>query len=272
MSTKQKCLLLSIITIMLLIVTACKKKESVVDPNTPTKPEQPVIPDVPKSDTKSYIPLLLQSDNEKIELKYAEDGLQLSEIKYSTGIREVITYKDKKPREYRRYLKDELIYSVDYILNTDGMPIQANRFQIELNGKVLIPLGSYQISYDEQKNIKSINWFDFKNNLQSSWQYTYNESQNLTHKTYTDKLPSNAEYAYDGKSGLLKNVTSVTLFSIENDAFFLINTKSNLSSIIFPGSPEKNISLINAYNTAGYPSSFSRIVGDNKTVYKITYR
>lgn len=269
---KQNPFMLRLAVLLLLITAGCKKKESATEPVKPVTPTQPVSPENPKSEVKTYIPLILQTDNEKIEFKYADDGVQLTEIKYATGTREVISYKDKKPREYRRYLKEELIYTVDYILNAEGLVITANRYQVESGGKLLTPLGNYQISYNEHKMISAINWFDFRNNRIKNQQYSYDENQLLIGIATIDQNQVNLKYSYDSKSGLLKNTTVNQLFAIENDDFFLRNTKSNLSIVVNGSNAARDVNIISDYNTDGYPSAFNVTDASKKTVYKITYR
>jgi hypothetical protein len=270
--SRQISIKFSLLILLFFISPACKKKENAGDNEKPVLPTQPFVPEIPKSEVKVYIPLVLQTDNEKIELKYADDGLQLTEIKYASGKREVITYNDKKPKEYRRYDKDEMVYMIDYILNGEGLVTRGNKYQVESGGKVLTPLGNFQISYNEQRLVSAINSYDFRNNLVSNHQYNYDENHLLSSITSDDLKPVAIKYTYDGKQGLLKNVTSTQMFAIESEDFFLHNIKSNLTAVVNEGNADKNLNLSCEYNKDGYPSTFTLTKDNKKTIYKITYR
>jgi hypothetical protein len=269
---RQYSMKLCLAILLFTVGLACKKKEHPSDPQKPVSPNQPVVPEIPKSEIKTYLPLILQADGEKIEFKYADDGLQLTEIKYATGIREVITYKDKQPKEYRRYLKDEMIYMVDYILNTEGMPIRENKYQAESGGKVLTPTGYDEISYNAQNNISTLLSFDVRNNFISKQQYSYDEHQLLTDISSNELKPSVTKFTYDGKAGLLKNVKSAQLFALENEDIFLRNLTSNITVVTNEGDASRNMKLAYEYNKDGYPTSLTITAGSKKTVYKVTYR
>jgi hypothetical protein len=270
--SRQYSIKLCLAILLLIVGFACKKKEHPSDPQKPVSPNQPVVPEIPKSEIKSYLPLILQADREKIEFKYADDGLQLTEIKYATGIREVITYKDNKPKEYRRYLKDDMIYMVDYILNAEGLPVRANQNHAESDGKVLRPTGYYEIDYNAQNNISTITSFDFRNNFISKQQYSYDEHQLLTDISSSELKPSATKYTYDGKSGLLKNVKSAQLFAIENEDILIHNTPSNITVVTNESDPIKNMKADYEYNKDSYPTIITITAGSKKTVYKVTYR
>ncbi len=265
--------LLALATLTFFMSAGCKKKGPPIAPEI----ESPTLPTVPKSpdqESKTVVPLSLISDRIKIEFKYTANGKHISEIKHSDGTRETIDYNDKsQPKEYKRFSKDELVYKVSYAINQQDLVTKGIQFKVESGGKVLTSLGRYEIIYNDIQLISEIKWFNFKNILTASRQYSYNDKQYLTSIKTTDGTPLNLNYTYDDKLGLFKNATYTQLISIENESFYLLNNKSNVSSIENNDHAVENFKVVSQYNSDNYPSTITITdSGNQNKVYKVTYR
>lgn len=264
---------MALAAIFIFLAAACKKKGSGVtaDPENPTVP---TVPKTPGQELKTVVPISLTSDGTKIEFTYAASKNLISEIKQSTGSRELIQYNDSGyPKKYERFLKDELVYQVSYVTNEQGLVTKGLQHKAASGGKVLTLLGNYQISYNDNLQISEVNWYDFRGNLTTSHQYSYDDKQYLKSKTTAAGTPSSYTYTYDDKSGLVKNVAYTQLLSIENEGFYLLNNHSNISSIQNADHTSGNLRVVNQYNADNYPATITVTdLGNQNKTYKVTYR
>ncbi len=262
--------------LILLFLLSCKKKLS---PSAPEDPETPipVTPVAPKPTdpvSRPMIPLSLTAENLKIDLTYAANQNLLTEIRQSNGVREMITYNAQNQlKEYKRYLKDELLYHVYYVLNTDGLVTKAIQYTVSAGGKLLSPLGTYEISYNSRKEIERVDWYDFKNMLSKSKQYNYNEKLLLTSCETVIPKGGTQTYEYDNNFGIFSQISYLNLISLENEAFYFKNIRANLEHISSKTSASDSLSFVLQYNPANYPSTIKQTDASGKSsTYKIIYR
>ena len=266
--------LLSTLTLLILLTSSCKKKSNPAGPDTVEAPEIPVNPTNPSGEIKLLIPQSISTDNLKIDFQYASTGNVLTEIRQSNGTREMVTYNGKlQLKEYKRYLRDDLLYRVDYILNSDGLPIKAIQYNVEAGGKLISPIGYYQLTYNDNKQIETVDWYDFKNMLINTRTFIYNTAALFIESTTNGKQPLKQSYTYDEQQGLFKQVLQLQPLSLENEAFYMLNIKSNVKNIRMENQPASDRGYEMQYNASHYPSTITEtdITGKSK-IYKITYR
>lgn len=268
---------LAIILLTLVFFTiACTKKGSSPEQEGPEKPAVPVVPETPKnpdSNVKLLSPESIRTDNLKIDFQY--DGKNsITEIRQSDGTREIITYKDNNQLgDYKRYLKDNLLYQVYYVTNAEGLVTKGIRWAVEADGKLKTLIGNYQISYNEQKQIETVDWYDFQNMLVTTKTFIYNDKLLLTEEKITGLSPAKKAYNYDDHTGIFKQVPFVQIFSLENQAFYLLNGRSNVTTIKTENEAATDLSFVMQYNKEGYPSTITQTDATRKTkVFKVTYR
>jgi hypothetical protein len=260
------------LVLVLIFQTACKKKGGSSPPDGPEVPVQPVSPSNPGSEMKMLTPQSISTDRLKVEFVYMTNENRLTEIRQSNGTREMINYNDRGvPKEYKRFLKDELIYHVYYLSEEDGLVTKANQYTVASGGKALTPIGNYQIKYGTQKQIETVEWYDFKNMLMQSEHNTYDNNLLLTERKSTELTTQTFEY--DEHPGIFKHVPQLQLFSIEHQAFYMLNQKTNVKSIRNENHAAEDVKFEMQYNIDGYPSTITQIdaTGTRKT-FKISYR
>jgi hypothetical protein len=263
------------LALLFLLAFACKKKNSPAGPEGPEAvPAVPTTPVSPGGEIKALVPLSISTDNLKIDFDYATTGNYLTEIRQSNGTREMIVYNDKNQlKEFKRYLKDDLLYHVYYVLNPDGLVTKGIQYSVEAGGKLISPLGFYQVSYDEAKQIEIVDWYDFKNMLIKTRDFSYNDKSQSTGVKTSGSQPSNRTYFYDEHSGMFKLVPQLEILSLEHEAFYLLNVKANLKAIKNENQPDEDRSFEMQYNVNGYPATITQTDAAAKSkIYKIIYR
>ena len=266
---------LPLLTLLILFACACKKKSGPSGPETPeTPPVSPTVPTNPSAEVKPLVPLSISTDNLKIDFQYATTANVLMEIRQSNGSREMIVYNDKNQlKEYKRYLKDDLLYHVYYVLNEEGLVSKAIQYNVEAGGKLISPLGFYQVSYDEAKHIETVDWYDFKNMLIKTRDFGYNEKSVFAGSKTSGSQPYQQSYLYDEQPGVFKQVSQLQILSLEHEAFYLLNIKANLKAIKNEGQSAGNLNFEMQYNANGYPAVITQTDASGKSkVYKISYR
>lgn len=269
--------LATILLTLMFFAVACTKKGSSPDPTGPETPVVPVVPETPKNpdgSVKLLSPKSISTDNLKIDFEYAAGQNYITEIRQSDGTREMITYKENKQlKDYKRFLKDNLLYQVFYVTNANGLVTKGIQYAVEAEGKLITPIGNYQISYNENKQIETVEWYDFKNMLITTKSFVYDDRLLLTGEKITGLAPAKKTYDYDDHTGIFKQVPLIQIFSLENQAFYLLNGKSNIANIKTENRAAADLNFAMEYNNEGYPSTITQTDATRKIkVFKVTYR
>jgi hypothetical protein len=271
----SKTVLLPLIALLLLLAIACKKKGSPGSSEGPeVLPVTPTAPTNPGAEVKALVPLSISTNNLKIDFQYATTGNFLTEIRQSNDSREMIFYNDKNQlKEYKRYLKDELLYHVYYVLNNEGLVSKGIQYTVEAGGKLVTPIGFYQVSYNKEKQIETVDWYDFKNMLIETRDFSYNEKALFAGSKTSGTKAFNKNYLYDDRSGIFKQVPLLQILSLEHEEFYILNVKANVKSIKIEGQPAGDLNFEMQYNANGYPTTITQTdaVGKSK-IYKISYQ
>lgn len=264
----------AIFVLLFFFQSSCKKKGGSSSPENPELPVQPVSPSKPGTELRILMPQSISTDNLKIDFVYTTNENRLTEIRQSNGTREMIVYNDSDiPKEYKRFFKDELIYHVYYASDQTGLVNKAVQYTVASGGKSLTPIGNYQIRYGTQKQIESVEWYDFKNMLVLGKHSTYDNNLLLSGRKSTDVPPNTQTFKYDEHPGIFKHVPQLQLFSIEHQAFYMLNQKSNLKSISNDNNAASDVKFEMQYNVDGYPSTVTQSdVANTRKIYKIIYR
>lgn len=271
---KFTALLRTFMILLLLLAFACKKKSGPANIDLPETPEKPVIPTKPDTQVKQLVPLSISTDNQKIDFQYAATGDFLTELRQSNGTREMILYNDKNQlKQYKRFMKDDLLYQVYYVLDNTGLVTKGIQYKVEAAGKLISPLGYYQPSYNEKQQIESVDWYDFKDMLIKTQTFSYDKQSLFIGKKTSGNPPTNLNFSYDEHAGIFKQVPLIQILSLEHEAFYMLNNKSNVKSIINESEPDADQKFEMQYNANGYPTTITQTnVSGKSKVYKVTYR
>lgn len=267
-----------LLILSLLFQLSCKKKGNPAMPDAPEPPTVPITPTSPVTNPnptqKVRIPQSISTDNFKVDFQYATiNQNRLTEIRQSNGTREMISYHDNGiPKEYKRYIKDELIYHVYYMSDPEGFVIKAIQYSVASGGKALTLIGNYQLTYGAQKEIVNIDWYDFQNMLTQRKQNTYDGNLQVADSKSTAAPATSQSFQYDERIGIFKHVPQAQLLSIEHQAFYMLNQKSNLKSIANENQSQKDLKFDMEYNLDGYPTIITQTdATKTQKIYKVTY-
>lgn len=272
---KPSSTLIPFLALLFLLAIACKKKNSPASPEGPeTVPAVPTKPISPGGEIKALVPSSISTENLKIDLQYATTGNYLSEIRQSNGTREMILYNDKnRLKEYKRYLKDDLLYHVYYVLSPEGLVTKGIQYKVEAGGKLISPIGFYEVNYSEAKQIETVDWYDFRNMLIKSKAFSYNDKAQFTGLKTSGSQASSQSYTYDEHAGIFKQVPQLQILSLEHEAFYMLNTNANVKTIKTEDQPAVDLNYEFQYNINNYPATINQNDAAGKSkIYKISYR
>lgn len=272
---KPSSTLIPFLALLFLLAIACKKKNSPASPEGPEAvPAVPTKPISPGGEIKALVPSSISTENLKIDLQYAATGNYLREIRQSNGTREMILYNDKNQlKEYKRYMKDDLLYHVYYVLSPDGLVTKGIQYKVEAGGKLISPIGSYEVNYNEANQIENVDWYDFRNMLIKAKAFSYNNKLQFTGLKTSGNQVSSQRYTYDEHAGIFKQVPLLQILSLEHEAFYMLNTNANVKAIKTEDQPAVDLNYEFQYNTNNYPATITQNDATGKSkIYKITYR
>ncbi len=258
---------------MSFLFAACGKKET---PAPAPKKEEPevIVVAPPPAVIKILLPVKLESDQETISLTYLKDTDLLSGIETTAGIKEMYTYTDKNElKQYDRYKKLNKEYTVYYLRDQNGSVIQGNQNNVDGDGKVLTPKGSYKISYNSDAHISAISWLDNSRQSLGTSERSFSADGNVVKLTGSGTSGQHLTFTYDDKKGIFQNVKLKEVLSIESLPYLLFAARGNLISESDENADGNNIVYTYTYGSDHYPTSMTITDSKNKKkVYKITYR
>lgn len=254
--------------LIVLVFANCKKMKS---PKT-TPPEKTEIdkPDVVVPPIKKImLPIKLKTADLTVDIVYLEKTALITEIKFSTGIKYVLTYADKTLKKLQTYKDDVQIKSADYLI-TNSQISRVARFDV--NGLRSTPTEKYYLEYNASMQIKNIKTYAVSNSLYSEQSLEYNKDGNLESSVVTVGNSINSfKYSYDIKHAIFKSVLFCQLLRIEIDQDFLNQGINNLLSISNPKQVKEDVAYEYVYGSDDYPTQL-KIKKENVTrAYTITY-
>jgi hypothetical protein len=264
MNTKK----LSYYVLMLLAITLlsnCKKHHK--DTTGPT----PEIPPTVK-ESKRYIPIKLEYDNTIKTLKYLDNNTTLlSEMESSDGRKEIYSYNSAhKPVKYECYQAGERVYLIDYLRNSDGFVVKANRFAIA--PRVYTPDGYNTFTYDTSNKLISFKTYDNTSHLTHEKISEYGPSGDLikTIQKTTGQPDITTNLSYDDKNGIFKEVSYRELLAMNGTEYLVISAPHNL--VDRSNTSSGGTAYRYQYNTDNYPSQYTVKNGNGLKTIKVTYR
>lgn len=255
------------------LFAGCGKKESPVPAANKEEPKViVVVPPTPVA--KVLLPIKLESEQETISLTYIKDTGFLTGIETSAGIKELYAYTDKNElKQYDRYKKISKEYTVYYLRDQNGSVIQGNQNDVDEDGKLLTPKGSYKISYNSDAHISGISWLNNSRQAIGSSERTFSSNGNVVKLITSGTTNQSLTFAYDDKNGIFQNVKFKEVLSIESLPHLFFAATGNLISESDEKASGNNIVYSYTYGSDNYPTSMT--ITDSKSskkVYKITYR
>jgi hypothetical protein len=255
------------------LFTACGKKESPVPTPGKDKPEVVVVVPPPVA-TKTLLPVKLESSQSIINLTYLKDTGFLREIETSEGVKEIYSYTEKNElKQYDRYKGTNKEYTVYYLRDQNGTVIQGNQNNVDGDGKVLTPAGSYKISYNSDNHISAVSWLDNSKRSVATSERFYSSSGNVVKLLISGTGEQSSSFTFDDKNGIFKDVKFREILSIESLQHLLFATSGNLLSESDEKASANNVVYSYVYGADNYASSMTATDSKgSKKVYKVTYR
>lgn len=252
------------------IVLSCKKEKT----NFPTK-EEPVLPgpvETTPVEKGLYIPIKIESSDLSLSFKYKENTALLTEISGTDKSKVVISYTaQQNPQKLEKYKEDKLVYVVYYEQPDKKTTHKALTFDHKDKPSSLSPTGTYQLTYNEQNKISTVNYYNNSNTLIKTDNMLYTTSLNLSALNTVN--PANSiTYSYDQKNGISSHIPYIELLKLEIDHTILFCSNNNIITAQNQQHPEKNIEVDYEYNKNGYPSSMTITNNHLKKTFKITYK
>lgn len=250
-----------ILFLLALTGVSCSKKKNTKEPEPGPKTEVP--------EKKQWLPVKLESSQLVINLKYAGNNNQLTDISGSDGYAMSVTYKNNQPYELVKSKNQVPFQLVDYVKTKDNEP-KARSF--DQKGAVYIPTGSYVLTYDGQGQLVRVKNYQDNGDPLSETVMTY-LSGNVSSLT----LISNAQtlkaenYTSDLKNGIFKHVSSAERLFLESRYFYLKPGPNNVTRISNPKSAADEVSFAYVYNAEDYPSQMTVTKNGLKQVFSISY-
>jgi YD repeat-containing protein len=255
------------------LFAACGKKGSPVPTPNKQKPEVVVVVPPPIV-TKVFLPVKLESDQETVSLTYLKDTGFLTGIETTTGVKELYTYTNKNElKQYDRYKKINKEYTVYYVLDQNGNVTQGNQNNVEGDGTVLTPTGSYTLAYNSDGRLSAVNRRDHRRQSIGTSERSFAADGNVVKLTSSEPAGQSLTFTYDDKNGIFQNVKFRDVLSIESLPHLLFAARGNLISESDENASSNNIVYSYTYGSDNYPTAMTIIDSKNKKkVYKITYR
>jgi len=242
---------------------ACKKAESqtekigVVTPPVISKPEA------------KLLPLQMGTGKSKMTFSYTS-GHALSKIDYGDGTSSVLEFTATgSPSLLTHALGNEIVAYTQFKLDNSGRVIKGSSYTIAGNKDVFA--GMFSVTYQSDSKISEISHYDSKQILLSTDKRIYADNGNLIMEQGVAGVVS-ANYSYDDKNGLFKNVGFAWLFAIEEQNMLFLSGLNNISSCGYPLKSLNNQSFSYTYNEDGYPESVKFPVNGVATSYKVSYK
>ncbi|MCX2451871.1 hypothetical protein OQX61_11425 [Pedobacter sp. PLR] len=256
----------------ILLGYGCQKNEQ-----TPTDPakdkENPKDPEKPGPPAKVImVPSRINSDNLRTEFKYEEETARLNEIVQSDGILTKFLYRpDGSPSRYERYKDSKIQQSLEYMVNKEGQIYKIFLFDSKDN-----TMGSWSITYDEEKRIKQLKKYGIDSKLSEEENISYDGLGNaisvvLTKNTKTTTMST----GYDERQGIYQQISYVQLLFLTHSTPQQPRTllsKTNPLSVDYLPVSTAGTTYAYEYNSNNYPSSLQVKQGTSTEMIKITYK
>ncbi|MBC7566284.1 MAG: hypothetical protein H7223_04895 [Pedobacter sp.] len=242
-------------------------KPSKTTPVKETEEEKPIVVVPPKK--KNMLPVRFTTTDLTVDLIYMENTALITEIKFSGGIRYLMTYADKVLKKLQKYKDNVHVQSVDYLI-TDGRITRVTR--LEVREKVTTPAEKYYLEYNASFQINNIKTYAANNSLLSDNTLEYKVDGNLLSSAIaTGSLISSYTYSYDIRNGIFQSVLFCQLLKMEiNEVFFTPGT-NNILNLFNSRSQKENVDYEYTYTTDDFPTEIKIRQKGLLQTYKVTY-
>jgi hypothetical protein len=242
---------------------ACKKD------NTQTKKITEVNPPVPNQPANKLIPVQMGTGKSKMTFSYTAD-YSLSKVVYGDGTSAVMEFTTGGVPSYiAHYDGTEASSLTQYKLDNENRIISGKTFNIVDDQYTMT--GMFRISYQSNSQISMISYYSSEEKLLVTENRVYAGNGNLIREQNNTGTVM-ANYAYDDKNGLFKNVQYGWLFAIEEQNKLFQSGPNNISSCSYPLAAANNLMISYTYNQDNYPETINTQVGGTKLNYKVTYK
>ena len=253
---------------LLLSLSGCKKmKASKKIPGTGTEDEKPIVTTPPNKLIK--LPVKFVTSDMTIDLAYLDNTTLITEVKFSNGIRYLITYADKIPRKLQKFKDNVNVQSADYQV-TNGLVTRVARF--EVREKVTTPTEKYYLEYNALSQINKIKTHAVTNALLFEESFEYSSAGNRHSATHSATGSVNYyTYTFDTKNAIFKSASFSQLLRIEINEDIMNQGSSNILTVSNAKISKENIEYNYTYGLDDYPTEL-KIKRENITKsFKVTY-
>jgi hypothetical protein len=236
-------------------------------PGTETEDEKPIVITPPNKLGK--LPVKFVTTDMTIDLAYLENTTLITEVKFSNGIRYLITYADKIPKKLQKFKDNVNIQSADYLV-TNGLVSRVARF--EVREKVTTPTEKYYLEYNALSQINKIKTHAVTNALLSEEAFEYSSTGNRYSATHSAAgLINYYTYKFDTKNAIFKSASFSQLLRIEINEDIMNQGVSNILEVSNAKVSKENIEYNYTYGVDDYPTEFKIKKESITKSYKVTY-
>jgi len=260
---------LGVLSILIIFVFAtCKKMKPAKKTSTEeTEIDKPIVVDPPKK--KTMLPIKLKTTDLTVDIVYFEKTALITEIKFSNGIRYVMTYADKILKKLQKYKDNVQVQSADYLF-TNTQISRVTRFNVSESR--VTPTEKYYLEYNPIMQINNIKTYLVSNALYSEQSLTYNKDGNLLSSVMTIGSSINTyAYKYDDKNAIFQSVLFSQLLRIEVNEDFLNQGSNNVTTVSNPKQIKEDIEYEYTYAADNYPNQLKIKKQGVIRAYSITY-
>jgi hypothetical protein len=256
--------LLGLVLCWTTLFISCKKHAAV--------PENILAVEVPETGggSKTYIPAQLKTGQLSSTFYYTESNA-LGSIKYDNGDSTQLKFSTSgKPVSIKRYKNKILVFASLYDVDSKGFITGAEQYTVN-KGSEYVKTGSFKLTYNSDGKVDKVSYFNKSDVFLYEQQYSYASSGNLSAQN-SSEASLKAEYNYDAKNALFKNVNYTWLYALEKENPLFLSVINNVQQCNYPGKTTSNQTSTYTYNDAGFPKSITNTVAGVKESITVVYK
>lgn len=245
------------------LVSACKRHDPAPQKIAEPNPPEAALPG------KKLVPTQIGTGKSKLSFSYTKD-YSLSKIEYGDGTSTVLEFTpDGNPFDLVHYDAEEMVSYTEYRLDNANRVLKGTAYST--TGNVYKKVGSFTLAYSSDLLISSIRYYNGQEILTNTEERFYEANGNLKRELNTIAAYT-AEYLYDDKNGLFKNVKFAWLYMIEEQNRLFLSSQNNIISCTYPSNTLNNQNFSYTYNQDRYPETVSSVISGVKLSQKVTYK
>jgi hypothetical protein len=260
----QNLQLLGLMLCCTVLYISCKKHTAAPENIIPVEVPQP------ESSTKTYMPAQLKTSKMNSTYYYTESKA-LGSIGYDNGDSTQLKFSSSgKPVSTKRYKNKVLVFASLYDVDSKGFITGAEQYTVN-KGSEYVKTGAFTLSYNSDGKVDKVSYFNKSDVFLYEQQYSYGSGGNLSAQT-SSEASLLAEYNYDAKNALFKNVGYAWLYALEKENPLFLSVINNVQQCSYPGKTTSNQTSTYTYNDASFPKSVTNTVAGVKESITVVYK